>query len=483
MISNEPLPFDVCVVGGGSGGFGAACAAARHGARVLLVEASGWLGGTSTAAGVNNWEPVAGPTGLPSELFERLRRLPDAVSIQLRGGRRRVPGEPPPSTHRPWGSDPTLLQQDRRSGATDYRLSLSRLSGASITFEPELLDRVMAEALAEQPTCIVWRNSRFVEAHAEDGVVRAVRVERPDSSVWVSAKVFIDASADVYLARAVGCLTRIGPETKDVYGEPSAPDEPVRLLNNASLCYRVARIAPGDPRQEQPLPKGVKLDLIRPVTSIRSYPNGDLNLNPLHMMTGWEAHELGREAAYAEAHRRMLAHWHLMQTQFGFGDWKLTWVSPSLGVRESHRVVARYVLREQDVQAGLAAQESDGTDDVVAIADHSMDFHGARRSSEMPNGPYGVPFRCLLPREVDNLLVACRGAGFSSIAASSCRLSRTMMTLGEAAGTAAALFGPNVARYDAVVLRRDLEEHGVALTLERGYLDAMSDVEPLAPAS
>ena len=53
--------------------------------------------------------------------------------------------------------------------------------------------------------------------------------------------------------------------------------------------------------------------------------------------------------------------------------------------------------------------------------------------------PYGIPFRCLLPAEIDNLAIACRGASFSSVAASSCRLSRTMMQLGQAAGTAAAL--------------------------------------------
>jgi hypothetical protein len=53
--------------------------------------------------------------------------------------------------------------------------------------------------------------------------------------------------------------------------------------------------------------------------------------------------------------------------------------------------------------------------------------------------PYGIPFRCLLPVEIDNLAVACRGASFSSIGGSSCRLSRTMMQLGQAAGTASAL--------------------------------------------
>ena len=53
--------------------------------------------------------------------------------------------------------------------------------------------------------------------------------------------------------------------------------------------------------------------------------------------------------------------------------------------------------------------------------------------------PYGIPYRCLIPKGRRNLLVACRAASFSSLAASSCRLSRTMLQLGQAAGTAVAL--------------------------------------------
>jgi hypothetical protein len=80
---------------------------------------------------------------------------------------------------------------------------------------------------------------------------------------------------------------------------------------------------------------------------------------------------------------------------------------------------------------------------------------------------------------VDNLLVACRGASFSSIGASSCRLSRTMMVLGQAAGAAAALFGDQVQAFDAEHLRQQLEVDGVALDLASGYLDAMPGDQPL----
>jgi len=79
--------------------------------------------------------------------------------------------------------------------------------------------------------------------------------------------------------------------------------------------------------------------------------------------------------------------------------------------------------------------------DVIAVADHAMDVHGegGRRVHGELKGPYGVPYRCLVPKGSVNLLVACRGASFSHIAASSCRLSRTMVQLGHAAGLAAAM--------------------------------------------
>jgi hypothetical protein len=71
-----------------------------------------------------------------------------------------------------------------------------------------------------------------------------------------------------------------------------------------------------------------------------------------------------------------------------------------------------------------------------------MDTHGAetgRAGCGELDEPYGIPYRALIPKGFRNLLVACRGASFSSLAASSCRLSRTMMQLGQAAGTAVAL--------------------------------------------
>ena len=117
--------------------------------------------------------------------------------------------------------------------------------------------------------------------------------------------------------------------------------------------------------------------------------------------------------------------------------YRLKYLAPALGVRESQRIVGEYVLNQRDLLAGLSGQKHP---DIICLADHSMDTHGSHtRASGELHEPYGVPFRCLIPQGYRNLLIACRAASFSSIAASSCRLSRTLMQLGQAAGTAVAL--------------------------------------------
>ena len=163
-------------------------------------------------------------------------------------------------------------------------------------------------------------------------------------------------------------------------------------------------------------------------------------MNMLPTMEGGEFVRFAYPAAYEECRRRVYAQWHHLQTVFPeFQGYRLTWIAPELGVRESRRIAGEYVLTEHDLFAGLRGQTHE---DIICIADHAMDTHGAgtgRPGCGDVKEPYGVPFRCLIPRGFDNLLIACRAASFSSLAASSCRLSRTMMQLGQAAGTAAAI--------------------------------------------
>jgi hypothetical protein len=117
---------------------------------------------------------------------------------------------------------------------------------------------------------------------------------------------------------------------------------------------------------------------------------------------------------------------------YGLEGYGLARMAPRIGVREGPRLVARYVLTEHDHRAGNLGTHHG---DCIAWTDHAMDRHSEDGGcGEAGNGPVGIPARCLRPVELDNLLVACRGAGFSSLAASAVRLQRTMIELGEAAG-------------------------------------------------
>jgi hypothetical protein len=175
-----------------------------------------------------------------------------------------------------------------------------------------------------------------------------------------------------------------------------------------------------------------------PSAQISHSPRGDLIVNMLPTMEGEEFMRLGYLKAREECQRRVRAHWHDLQTRCAeFRGYRLDWIAPQLGVRETQRVVGEYVLTQLDLDAGLSGQKHP---DIIAIADHPCDTHGGHNKGIQPlREPYGVPYRCLVPKGQRNLLIACRAASFSSIAASSCRLSRTMMLLGQAAGTAVAL--------------------------------------------
>ena len=429
------MKCDVGVIGGGSGGFGAALTAARLGATVALVETSATLGGTAGRGGVNNWEPGAGGTGIPFDLYRRLRQFPNVIGITSLGRHCLWKG------HIPGGE--SLIDPARRYADTLRRYG-SRGLGAdeefcrthwhSLTFEPATMAAAMEALLAETGRCRVLKQTTFTGVKMDTGRIVAVTL---DTGEVLSAGMFVDGTADAVVAEASGCEFMIGQEARAKFAEPSAPDTPNATINAVSLIYR---ITPGATEVTAPAVPACWRPNGFPFAFFAQYPNGDLAVNPLPTMEGSEFRQLGYAAAYAECERRVRAHWAWLQATWPeYRRYRLQWIAPALGVRETRRVVGEYVLTEHDLRAGISGQRHD---DIIALADHALDTHGAgdRRGGcgELAE-PYGVPLRCLIPKGITNLLVACRAASFSSIAASSCRLSRTMLQLGQAAGTAAVL--------------------------------------------
>jgi len=434
---------DVAVIGCGSGGFGAALAAARLGLEVVLVEKADTLGGSSVRGGVNCWEMGAGGTGIPFDLYKELKQLPDAAGIYT-FGRHQSSFNPKNEKFRFPGGEAVIDPEGRYLDTLQRHVppgmkntwSFRRKYWHGITFEPDAMDKTMQAMLAATGHCRILLNTAFVSAEASDGRVNSVGLSNGQQ---LRARYYIDSTGGGFVCIEAGCQVMSGQESRDQFNEPHAPDKATHLVNGVSLIYRVTPVKkPAIEPLAEDVPAKCWWQKNFPSARVNHYPNGDLNINMLPTIDGAEFMKLGYDATYTECRRRIKAHWHDWQNRFEeFRGYRISWTAPALGIRESQRILGEYVLTENDLLAGLSGQRHP---DVICIADHSFDSHGghAKHSGELTQ-PYGVPYRCLIPRGFSNLLVACRAASFSSMAASSCRLSRTMMQLGQAAGTATAL--------------------------------------------
>lgn len=411
-VAAERIRCDVAVVGGGSAGFAAAWSAAASGADTVLVERDGELGGTSTVGGVCSWEPVCGARGLPEMLYERLRKSGDAGVYRFvhhaawpeGGGAPQFPGallEVDPSA--PYSA--TL----RRHGPGIADEKWFRANCRGVIFNPGAMAREMRAMLDETGRCRVMTGSAFESLERDGGRVAVLRLS---DGTAVEPKVVVDACGAV--AKATGCEL--------MHSERA---------NGASLIYRVSRACgAGAPAAETPCWWSTRY----PQAFCATLPNGEIVVNMLPTMTGEEVRRLGEGAAYAECRRRVDAHWRWMQAKWtAFRGFGICHVAARLACRETFRVRGDYVLTGEDVRRGVRPA------DEIASADHALDAHGGEGFGGELSAPYGIPYRCLVAAGAENLLVAGRVASFDSAAASSCRLSRTMMKLGEAAGIAAAM--------------------------------------------
>lgn len=435
-----PITGDIAVIGGGSAGFAAAWSAAHLGSDVVLIEKEHELGGTSTLGGVNNWEPGMGATGVPLRVFQRLSRIPNAVGV-YRFDRHCMWKKPQEAYAFPGGiveTDPALTYADTllRHGPGMRDEAWFRAHCHGVIFEPDAMAATMLAMLKETGHCRVLLDTAFIRASQTNGRVESVTLS--DGST-VRAKRFIDATDGVLCAQ-LGCELMSGRESRAEFGEPGAPAGADNRMNGATLVYRVTPLAPTAPDGVEPLPADVPKNCWWgrfPYAFVGAYPNGDRFVNMLPTLAGDAYVKLGPEKARGECVRRVYAHWHWLQSNYTeFRRFRLKTIFPLVGVRETRRVRGEYVLNQNDLIAGFPGQRHT---DIIAIADHMMDSHGGGGPGGELKNAYGVPYRCLLPRGTENVLIAGRAASFSAIAASSCRLSRTMMQLGEAAGVAAHL--------------------------------------------
>ncbi len=440
------------VIGGGNAGCAAALAAARHGARTLLVERYGFLGGTATAAMVGPWmtfhsgaERIVG--GIAQEIVERLVAM---------------------------GGSPGHI-----ADASDYVASIT-------PFDPELHKALLFELMGESGVQLLL-HAYFLDALVEPrtGAVRGARVATVGGLRTYEAAVTIDASADAYLAASAGVeiqqgdargrvqpaslmfrLSHVDLEQTAAYVRANAGEMRTSLAPHERAAAALTAVAGLYELWNRARESGT-VDVPRELVSffISPYPDEvSVNMTRVTDIDPLDPDDLTRAEIEARAQVLQLLRFFRRDVP-GFANARIAATGTQIGIRESRRIVGVYTLTEGDVLSARAF------DDAVARSAYPIDIHnpsGAGTTTfRLPTGAsYEIPYRCLVPRTVDALLVAGRCISTTHEAHASTRLTPTVMTLGQAAGTAAALCargGISPRAVDIDVLRAELMRDGVDL--------------------
>ncbi len=408
--------YDVVVIGGGPGGLGSAVMAARDGAKTLLIEREGFLGGGATAMMVHPFMPhmTNGPdskavnAGLFRELAERLVA---------------------------------------RGSGVDCR---------AVRFDDEALKLVADELVTEAGADVLFHAALF-DVEKSGGRIDAAILATNAGPVRIEGKVFIDSTGDGVLALCAGCEQRVGDDDGLVM--------PMTL--NFAVAGVEAERVPDDLKDR--CRRGAEDDppLINTNLSCTSWtPGGLLHFNAIRI-PGDTTDPMDVSRAEIEGRRRVdnFVAW-LKANVPGFENCRLAKTAPHIGIRESRRIVGDYVLTIDDFKS--AAKFDDG----ICCCSYEVDKHlqkqGQTLHIPLPAGEYyQVPYRCLRPVGTENLLVASRCISADCLVHSSIRIMPPVMNIGEAAGHAAAMSLPSgqVRDIDVETLRRKIRNTGGILEL------------------
>ncbi|NGO46982.1 FAD-dependent oxidoreductase [Streptomyces ureilyticus] len=445
---------DVLVVGGGPAGCGAALAAADAGAEVVLVERYGFLGGNATVALV-----------MPLMSFHNEHK--QAVFTSNGDDTRLLPtdhGEGEPVVA---GVLWRLLERLTASGGC---VPPTLETGYTVPFDPEVFKLVLLEMLDEAGVRMLFHSFASTALPLDDGW--RVVFETKSGPVVIDAGVVVDGTGDGDVAAACGAPYEIGrPEDGLV--------QPMTLMFRVVdfLRPRFADYVRSHPDQW----RGVHglWDLVREATEEGELqlPREDVlffgtphprevsvNSTRVTAALGTSVWELSR-AEYT-ARRQLAQIDHFLRTRVpGFEHAYVAQSGSHIGVRETRRIVGDYQLTGNDILEARAFP------DAVAHGAYPIDIHNPEGTGTLlkrvPTGLfYDIPLRCLLPQDIDRLLVAGRCISGTHVAHSSYRVMPIAMATGQAAGVCAALasrLGRSPRELPHSLVQRELLRQGARL--------------------
>lgn len=395
--------YDIAVLGGGFAGVGAAIAAAREGASVIIIEKGNCLGGAASHALVNP--------------FMNFSMNVDGNKVLL--------------------ADGIFAEIWNNIKATNaYRYS---------AFSDEELKFILNN-MAEEAGVQLLFHSYLCGVDVENERVTAVSLATKNGIIKVEADYFIDATGDAQAAFLAGCPTRLGRDEDN-------------LCQPMTLCFRLGNVD----RQafwnnKEALNEAYKKakengELSNPredILSFRMPAEGVIHFNttrvvkknPVDVFEVTEAEIIARKQVH-EMYDFLKKHAKGVENSF------LMSTAAEIGVRESRMIVGDYRLTEEDCKKCVKFPDS------VAACNYPIDIHNPEGTGttlyHFPEGDYyTIPYRSLIPQGVNNMLVAGRCISSDHSAQASYRIMPTVCSIGQAAGTAAAIALKNSADFRSI---------------------------------
>jgi len=401
-IRNSVKEYDVIVVGGGPAGCAAAIASARQGAKTIIIETGSALGGMATLGMVSKWAPFT----------DREKVIYNSIAREV------------------------MIRYKKRAGLADTVWNWA-------TIVPEQLKIVYDEMVTESGAQVLF-DSRVCHCETRDGAIDTVLVSNKSGLTPYRAKVYVDATGDGDLAAFAGVPFEMGD------GDGNVQSGSLCFIISDAKLDKITETVNSNPKDgfwarivaEGKYPLVEKHFIPAQVGENTIFANaGHINgLDSTDPENVSKAYMLGRKIA-----EEYLAALKEYQPE-AFKDAHISATAATLGVRESRRIKGEYCLTVEDYLSRRSFP------DEIARNSYWLDFHG--RNDLLDSFPpeklrysagesHGIPWRCLIPVGIDNLLVAGRCISMEQAVLASIRVMPNCLAMGEAAGIGAAIAAKN----------------------------------------
>lgn len=392
---------DVVVAGGGPAGIGAALAAARNGAKVLLIEQRGYLGGMATVSQVPAYCPYT----------DHEKPVIRGIGLEI------------------------LLEMKQRMEAEFQEEWKDELDWVPI--DAEVLKRLLDEKLVEAGVKILYHTFVSGAIH-KDGMVQGLIICNKSGMQAVKGKLYIDGSSDADIVHYAGGTLHKGGDEGEL--QPGTMCFVLNNLDRKRFMENVEDIGIDLKHAIRKAKAEGELRVVREWAGISWLNNHTAGFNFGHIfgIDGSKAEDLTRGAIEGRALVHHIVEW-LKRRIPGFENAILTVTGEQVGIRESRRIVGDYIVTADDFLACRSFP-----DDIARNA-YFIDIHMVKPTDKMtikhlpPGQSHGIPYRALLPVGIENVIVAGRSISTDRATQGSTRVMPNCFAMGEAAGTAAAL--------------------------------------------